>query len=255
MIDIIYVHYNTTHENDFIYYEEGRNRDWWLLLQTHTPAFFVIGEKKVIMPAESAILYPPFSTLHYGAYEGYFQNDWIRFYTDEDFICRGKVPIGKPFEVKEFGFTHHLYEQLASENFYENKFRNETIHALFKLMFCKLEESLDFHNENTQSKDLLALRLAIKNDPGFEWTISYMANLLHVSAGYLHTLYRNAFGVSCMDDVIRMRISLAKDYLKHGNTPINNIAAGCGYKNVEHFSRQFKKYTGKSPREYRQNSL
>lgn len=251
MIDIIYVHYNTTHESDFVYYEEGQNRDWWLLLQTHTPAFFNIDGERYIMPAESAILYPPFSTLYYGAHGGYFQNDWIRFYTDEDFIRKGAVPIGKPFEVKEFGFTHHLYEQLASENFYENEFKSRTIRALFELMFCKLEESLNFHTQNTQSKDLLALRLAIKNDPGFEWTIPYMANLLHVSVGYLHTLYRNAFGVSCMDDVIQMRISLAKDYLRYSSAPINSIAADCGYKNVEHFSRQFKKYTGQSPRSYR----
>ncbi len=251
MIDIIYVHYNTTHEDDFVYYEDGQNRDWWLLLQTHTPAFFMIEGRKYVMPPESAVLYPPFSTLHYGAHEGYFKNDWIRFHTDETFICEGEVPIGKPFEVKEFDFTHHLFQQLASENFFENEYKSQTIHSLFELMFCKLKESLDFHKENTQSKDLLALRLNIKNDPGFDWTVPYMANLLHVSTGYLHTRYRKMFGVTCMDDVIQMRISLAKDYLKHSTVPIHTIAVSCGYKNVEHFSRQFKKNTGCSPREYR----
>ena len=251
MIDIIYVHYNTTHGSDFVYYEDGLNRDWWLLLQTHTPAFFMIHNKKYIMPPESAILYPPYSPLHYGAYEDYFQNDWIRFHTDEDFICNGKIPIQFPFEVKEFGFTHFLFEQLASENFYNNKFKKQTIHSLFELMFCKLEESLSFHSENTQAKDLLALRLSIKNDPGFDWTIPYMANRLHVSTGYLHTLYRKTFGITCMDDVIQMRLALAKDYLKHSSTPIHTIAISCGYKNVEHFSRQFKNHTGMSPREYR----
>lgn len=251
MIDIIYVHYNTTHGEDFVYYEEGKNRDWWLLLQTHTPAFFIIDGEKYIMPPGSAVLYPPFSTLYYGAHEGYFKNDWIRFRTDEEFICRGDVLTCKPFEVKEFGFTHRLFEQLASENFFDNEHKSETVYSFFQLMFCKLKESRSFRKENVQSKELLSLRLNIKNDPGFDWTIPYMANLLHVSTGYLHVLYREAFGISCMDDVIRMRISLAKEYLKHGTAPIHDIAASCGYKNVEHFSRQFKRFTGKSPSTYR----
>lgn len=252
MIEIIYVYYNTTHKSDFVYYDNNANRDWWLLLQTHTPAFFQIEGKEYIMPPESAILYPPYAPLHYGAYKNYYQDDWIRFYTDEEFICNGKIPIEKPFEIKEFNFTHFLFEQLASENFFDNKYREQTIQSLFELMFCKLEESLTFHSEKEQRKDLLALRLSIKNNPGFDWTIPYMANLIHVSTGYLHTLYRKTFGITCMDDVIQMRLSLARDYLAHSSTPIHLIAISCGYKNVEHFSRQFKKHTGLSPKEYRQ---
>lgn len=79
-----------------------------------------------------------------------------------------------------------------------------------------------------------------------------MANLLHVSTGYFHTLYRNTFGITCMDDVIQTRLSMAKDYLRYSATPIQTIASICGYKNVEHFSWQFKKCVGMSPREYRQ---
>ena len=142
MIDIIYVQYNTTHENNFVYYEDDQTRDWWLLLMTHTPAFFIIKDKKYIMPPKSAILYPHYVPLHYGGHESYFKNDWIRFYTDEKFICDGKVPTCIPFEIKEFSFIHHLFKQLASENFYYNKYKNKTILTLFELMFSKLEESL-----------------------------------------------------------------------------------------------------------------
>ena len=253
MIDILYVDHSAFHEGDFVYIDTSKTHDWWLLLMAHTSSFFIVGDKKYTMPPQSVMLYPPHSILHYVALEGSFKNDWIRFYTDEEFICNGTVPIETPFEIREFTFIHLLFEQLCSENFFENKYKRQTVNALFHLMFHKLDESFSHQIENAQTKELIALRLNIKNNPGFDWTIPYMADQLHISPGHLHSIYRKTFGITCMEDVIQMRMTLAKDYLKNSSTPIHSIAARCGYKNVEHFSRQFKKYTGMPPRQYRQN--
>lgn len=207
------------------------------------------------MPSETAILYPPKIDLDYGAYKSCFENDWIRFYTDEEFICNGTIPISTPFAVKQFDITHKLFTMLAAENFLENKHRDQSIRSLFKLMFYKLEESLEYKASTIQDKELLSLRLSIQNDPGFDWTISYMAKLMHFSPCYLHAIYKNTFGVTCMEDVINMRIKLAKELLRHSDTSIRLIANHCGYKNVEHFSRQFHDKTGMAPNTFRKNSL
>ncbi len=256
MINIIYATYNIKHETDFIYYDDNPSRDWWLLLQTHSKAYFVINEQKYIMPQETAILYPPSVPLHYGAYDNEaFNNDWIRFYTDESFICDSKIPLGIPFEVSEFNFTHYLFRQLSSENFLNNNNKNDSIKLLFKLMFHKLEESLSFNSLYSQDRDLLAIRMELKNNPGLEWTIGLLAEKLHISTGYFHTLYRRTFGITCTEDLINMRIELAKDYLEHSHMSVYEVAANCGYNNVEHFSRQFKKNVGVSPSEYRKQSI
>ncbi|WP_325050432.1 helix-turn-helix domain-containing protein [Cohnella endophytica] len=96
----------------------------------------------------------------------------------------------------------------------------------------------------------MRLRTAIQKDPGNCWTVSEIADYLQVSPGYLLNIYKKAFGVSCMDDVIRSRIRLAKEFLIHSAESIADIASHCGYQNVEHFCRQFKKITGESPRTY-----
>lgn len=41
MLEVIHVFYNSIHEDTFVYHESGCNRDWWLLLQTHSPAYFM----------------------------------------------------------------------------------------------------------------------------------------------------------------------------------------------------------------------
>lgn len=251
MIDILFACHSTKHENNFVYYEVNDDRDWWLLLVTNSPAFFIINGERFVMPAQTAILYPPRVPLHYGAMDEPFVNDWIRFKTDEEFIVNGNIPVCIPFEIKEYQFTHYLFKQIACENFFSNTYKENSIKHLFKLMFYKLEESLSFESENPQIKELLSLRMSMKNNPGYDWNITNMSEILHISSGYFHTLYKKTFGITCIEDLINMRIELAKDYLLHSTTPINIIATICGYKTVEHFSRQFKQYTGVSPRQYR----
>ena len=102
-----------------------------------------------------------------------------------------------------------------------------------------------------QHYNLLKLRAAIQNNPADNWTISRMAEFLKISPGYLQTIYKKAFGISCMEDVIQNRIRLAKEYLYSGSLSITEVAYRCGYRHVEHFSRQFKRLTGLTPREYR----
>lgn len=70
--------------------------------------------------------------------------------------------------------------------------------------------------------------------PQFAWNVPEMADSLHVSAGHLQFLYKQKFGISCMDDVIDARLRKAKDLLLYTDQNISEIAGQCGYKNVEH---------------------
>ena len=64
-------------------------------------------------------------------------------------------------------------------------------------------------------------------------------------------LYKQQFGVSCMDDVIDFRLRKAKDLLAYTGHSIAEIAEQCGYKNTEHFCRQFRKNAGTTPGRFR----
>ena len=60
--------------------------------------------------------------------------------------------------------------------------------------------------------------------------------------------------ISCVSDIIAARIRYARYKLVCSDMPLAGISLECGYKNIEHFFRQFKKQTGYSPKEYRKQA-
>ena len=102
-------------------------------------------------------------------------------------------------------------------------------------------------------RELLDLRRQIYADPGRDWNMQSMAQLLSISVPYLHALYKKAFGISCTGDVICSRIELAQQYLNNPAMTVEEIAFACGYSSGVHFSRQFKQQTGLSPLQWRKS--
>lgn len=254
MIDILYVQNNMTHPPGFQYVVNETN-DFWLLTMSQTPAYYITDGKKILMPAHTVVLYPPHSHIEYGSLEDEpFSDDWMRFYTDEPFICNGTIPYATPFKALDHFYISELIHLLAIENFFQNQFREFSIQSLFQILFSKLRESLSNETQNFRQLALQQLHMNIKNNPASPWNVPDMAKQLYVSPRHLQKLYQKQYGISCMEDVIKHRLLLAGEILSSSALPVHKIAEQCGYSNTEHFSRQFKKQLGVSPSEYRKNA-
>lgn len=245
---IHYVECDTTHEGDFVIdVPVGYH---WLLVVTKTPAEFWVGGECQEYPAYSAVLYRPGQKVYYRASGDRYVNDWIRFETDKPYIAESSLPFGVPFALNDPDYCQKLFELLASEHRYDRDYKESSIDCLMRTLFNKLSESYRRVELAPRYYGLLKIRNAIRNNPGDHWTVAKMAGMLSISPGYFQNLYKQAFGISCMDDVIDGRIRLAKDYLIHSSQSIAEIASRCGYRNVEHFCRQFKQVTGSTPRKF-----
>ena len=100
---------------------------------------------------------------------------------------------------------------------------------------------------------LSQLRMSILNAPHKKWTVPDMAQTVHMSPSYFQHLYKQMFGISCMQDVIAARLKNAKFYLRTSDMSIQSLAEFCGYENELHFMRQFKKQEGMTPTQYREH--
>ena len=128
---------------------------------------------------------------------------------------------------------------------------NPIVSQLLRILFLKLREDVLHHAAAPHDHELLMLRRQIINDPQLPWSVAEMAKQLHVSTGHLQLLYKQKFGISCMDDVIECRLRKAKDLLIYADQSIAETAVSCGYQNTEHFCRQFRKYVGTTPGGFR----
>lgn len=268
MNHIYFTGYDAVHPNDFVF-DIPDGYDCYLLLITNTPARFRINEQTEEYPPHCAILYPPHHRIWYAASTECYGNDWIRFTSDETFV-RNFPLSARPFPVSDSDYCHNLIQLLTWETSQWKGTARECHHAgtdtlsdsatnqenliisqLLRILFFKLRDDVMHHAASSHDHELLTLRRQISNNPQFAWSVQEMAKLLHVSMGHLQFLYKQKFGISCMDDVIDARLRKAKDLLIYTDQSISEIAEQCGYKNMEHFCRQFRKCIGITPGKFR----
>lgn len=276
MNQISFVGYDGYHSPDFIYHVPP-GFDCYLLILTSTPAIFRVNNVLKEYPAHTAILYPPNHEICYGAANSEYQNDWIRFSSNESYVTNFPL-LGVPFSVSDPEYCHNIiqlltwetsqmigmprvenntrlsrpnYENISAPSHMDSKKHEFIISNLLHLLFEKLSENLSHTPDTSHAQELLTLRRQIANNPQLAWNITEMAKQLHVSSGYLQLIYKKKFNISCMDDVIQYRLLKAKDLLQHTTKTVAEISAQCGYNNTEHFCRQFYKKSGMTPGQYR----
>lgn len=257
MLQFLVVYCNSTNPDNF---EENLpdGLDCWEVLLTATPMLFCHDGEWKKYPPNQVVIFPPNSRIHYKACDGQYIDHWMRFYTDEPYVTDSNLPLADPFPVQQPDYLYKLMDLLALEHFYDtvshSPYSPLSEDHLLHCFFTKLQENQSAEPESSQIVNLNNLRSQIYAHPEKEWSVEYMAELMHMSTGHLQRLYKDYFHTSCMNDLIHQRITLASKKLLRGSTAISDIALSCGYHNVEHFCRQFRKHMGCTPREYRQNN-
>ena len=87
--------------------------------------------------------------------------------------------------------------------------------------------------------------------PDRPWRVEELAKLCGLSEPQFYRRFRQVTGSSPIDWLRRERISHARRRLVESDDPIKQIAEQVGYNDAFYFSRDFKRYTGVSPSEYR----
>ncbi len=88
-----------------------------------------------------------------------------------------------------------------------------------------------------------------------EGIITRIAENLGYSTSYCYRVFHKAFGLSPQGYMSNVILHQARLELINAEQSLDQIAEKLGFQDGPHFSKQFKRWTGYSPREYRRNPM
>lgn len=154
----------------------------------------------------------------------------------------------------ESGGVHPLYIDRVSTDF------------ALRIEAAGMEEILRLWEEMVQSYCLLVKKHATSKysplvqkvvarvDFNLAEDLSLRANAeaLNVSASYLSNLFRKEIGMTITEYVNRKRMEHGAFLLGATDLPVSAVGQRCGIQDDNYFTKVFKKYTGQTPKQYRQ---
>jgi two-component system response regulator YesN len=186
-----------------------------------------------------------------------------------DWIGRVKETPHRSVEAAKNGFVHLLIacsnllmelnigsaEIVASERkFWAMLQGSETIDGLHEwlcshvmLVHGAIAERRDSRTANVVAE----IKAYIEKHYASDFTIADIAKSVYLTTTYICLLFKQETGLTINDYLTEVRMSKAKELLRDPRYKIYEVCTEVGYKDLSYFRKQFKKYTGYSPAEYR----
>lgn len=161
-------------------------------------------------------------------------------------------------KAAENGGVHPIYIDSISADFavrIEKSNSLSTVKALMEEMlrsYCRLVKKHTMRNYSSPIQKAIA---CIDSDLTADLSLNRLAGLQNLSASYLSSLFKKETGVTLTEYVNKKRIKYAKQLLATTKIQVQTAAQHCGIDDVHYFTKLFKKYTGKTPKEYRQSII
>lgn len=157
----------------------------------------------------------------------------------------------------ERGGVHPIHIDSVSSEFAKKIELRSSVEDIQKLIYemvkvyCQLVNKYSVKDYSPTVQKVIVM---IESNLASDLTLSELATTLNINASYLSTVFKKETGKTVTGYVNEKRIELAQELLKTTNLQIQTIAQYCGIVDVHYFTRLFKKITGVSPKQFREEN-
>ncbi|MEM1136245.1 MAG: AraC family transcriptional regulator, partial [Bacteroidota bacterium] len=165
-------------------------------------------------------------------------------------------------DIRRFEELLLLAEQILVEQNKQSTLKDKIVSSLFMVFLLKVKAYLledtsfktaydrDSEIVNQFKKDLESTSRAERLKTG-AWQVAAFAESQQLHPAYFSTVIKTKTGKSANRWIQDKIMSEAQALLAKSNTPVKEIAYRLGFNEPTHFSKFFKKQTGKTPNQFR----
>lgn len=163
-------------------------------------------------------------------------------------IARAAVEAGANLE-EILGYKYQYIQKLSRDD------SQETLYYFLRKAFDQLFECI-YQNRNIRhTKVFIKAKEFIWGNYNQDISLKKMAAAVGISPYYLSHLFRKEMGISFLEYLSSVRISIAKKLLEQTNMSILQICLEVGYQDPSHFAKIFKSREGIQPTQYRKKMI
>ena len=193
---------------------------------------FEHSDKQTPIPPAGVSLYDPLMQLEHISF-----NDMIGF--DNIVYIEDLFNLSGTFLKLYYEYTHRM----IYSNYITSNLLGEILFQCARMTYTKdfktgsetINQIIDYINENYNKKI----------------TNKIIGNRFNLHPNYISSLVKGFTGMPLHQYVMYVRVSISVEMLSTQNYSISEIAEKCGFSNIYHFSKVFKKIIGVSPSKYK----
>lgn len=256
MIQLTSCGYNYVHEDGIVINRPTGAGDYAFVF-FKSKSELVLDGTPFIVEKNSYVLMSPHTPHLYRHLDKPFINDWFHCSGSglESFLNEIGFPLDSPMQAEDpFMISKCIMDlnNLSRQNsIHKDRIADCDLQSLFMKMSDLQNRTAALDSSIRYLLPFSKLRNELYSSPNAAYTVDSLASSVNMSKSYFHHIYKELFGCSVITDLINARLDYAKYLLNNSTFSVTVIAKMCGYENSTHFMRQFKKFVGVTPSEYK----
>lgn len=128
------------------------------------------------------------------------------------------------------------------------------VHVIAKYAQTDFQTGQEEEEYCLQNTKLAPVIQYIKNHLDKELKVKTLAEMAGLSPSHFSRMFKRSVGLTPHQYILAQRIHLARSLLRNPNVSLSEISFRCGFYDQSHFILQFRRFTGTTPKAYREGN-